>query len=74
MLPIYGAIIKVIAGFYLGCTGYLIAPDPSVYKDKFQVRLFCTYKNPKDPLALADVSEIDTVLNTSDFQIISNPR
>lgn len=69
MLPIYGALIKVIAGFYLGCTGYLVSRH-NLYTDQFEVKLFCEYQ--KD--GIQDKNEVDVVLQTKEFEILSRPR
>lgn len=69
MLPIYGALIKVITGFYLGCTGYLVARH-NFYVDQFEVKLFCEYQ--KD--GVTNKNELDVILQTKDFEIINTPR
>lgn len=69
MLPIYGTLIKVISGFYLGCTGYLISPH-NFYVNQFDVKLFCEYQKNGKP----EKDQLDVVLEIKDFEIISQPR
>lgn len=69
MLPIYGTTIKVIAGFYLGCTGYVIEPY-QVYVDKYTVDLTCEYKLKNTVIK----DGFKTTLDLKDFEIINIPR
>lgn len=70
MTPIFGATIKVIAGFYLGCVGTLQSPY-NAYVDQFDVRLTCQYKYPDG----TNVNElISTHLDLKDIEITSKPR
>lgn len=61
--------IKVVAGFYLGCTGYLMSPH-NLYINQFQVKLFCEYKKNGFP----EKDELDVVLESKDFEVLSRPR
>lgn len=69
MLPIYGTIIKVVTGFYLGCTGYVIERH-NFYVDQFNVKLTCEYEINGKKIQ----DEINTVLNMSEFETINIPR
>jgi len=69
MLPIYGTTIKVIAGFYLGCTGYVIEPY-NYYVDKYIVNLTCEYKVKNTVIK----DGFKTAIELKDFEIINTPR
>lgn len=70
MTPIYGAAIKVIAGFYLGCTGTVESPHDA-YVDKYEVSLSCEYNNPNG----VHVTAFPTVvLDLKDIEITNIPR
>jgi hypothetical protein len=70
MLPIYGTVIKVIAGFYLGCTGYVVQPTDEFYKDKYLVELTCEYKVKNTTIK----DMFRTTVDLKDLKIISQPR
>lgn len=69
MLPIYGATFKVIAGFYLGCTGWLSSPY-EVYTDRFNVEMSCQYKVKNT--TITDTFRIP--MDLKDLEITSEPR
>lgn len=68
MLPIYGTAIKVIAGFYLGCTGFIT--EKGGYSDSFYVNLSCKYKVQNT--YITDMFKAEIPLK--DLQIVSTPR
>lgn len=70
MLPIYGTVIKVIAGFYLGCTGYVVELYNNVYVDRYTVDLTCEYKVKNTVFK----DNFKTVIELKDFEIIHTPR
>ena len=69
MLPIYGAAIKVIAGFYLGCTGIVTSPH-NAYIDRYEVELTCEYSLG----ARTTTDRVTTVIDLINFQVTNTPR
>lgn len=68
MNPIFGATIKVIAGFYLGCTGHLV-DRYNAYVDRYVVNLTCAYKNSTEVEYPRGV-----VIDLKDMEILDQPR
>lgn len=50
----YGTLIKVIAGFYLGCTGNIV--DKGFYENDYILNLNCKYKT-------LEKTEVEKTLN-----------
>lgn len=70
MTPIYGAAIKVIAGFYLGCTGYVLAPAHEYHPGRYVVDLTCKYKLKNTFIT----DGFKVTLDKKDFEITNIPR
>lgn len=66
---IYGTMIKVIAGFYLGCVGNISGED--FYVDTYEVELTCEYTSPNGTKVTASER---TKLNKEKFEVVSTPR
>lgn len=69
MLPIFGTAIKVISGFYLGCTGIVLSPY-EVYVDRYVVDLRCEYTMRNTKI----IEGFKVNLELKDFEITNMPR
>lgn len=62
---VYGTLIKVIAGFYMGCVGNIT--ESSVYVGDYKANVSCKYK---DGNGHKNVNNVEISINEKEVEVI----